>query len=184
MLLEFKDISYQYPGSGNDVFKNLTCKISSPGFHALFGPSGVGKTELAKALAEFMFDDEDALVRLIEPAYVDSVANDWQFGEWWLLVGTDSCRTDIDDDINIQYTSGTTGMPKGIQFSQRNLVFKAGPGAFDLIRRHGFAPELIGTIAGASGGGTADRCQRSSPSAARNLRCRTGRPLRGPLPST
>ena len=33
-----------------------------------------------------------------------------------------------------------------------NLVFKAGPGAFDSIRRHGFAPELIGTIAGASGG--------------------------------
>lgn len=33
-----------------------------------------------------------------------------------------------------------------------NLVFKAGPGAFDSIRRHGFAPERIGTIAGASGG--------------------------------
>src|SRR4030066_2268638 len=28
------------------------------------GPSGVGKTELAKALAEFMFDDADALVRI------------------------------------------------------------------------------------------------------------------------
>ncbi len=28
------------------------------------GPSGVGKTELAKALAEFLFDDADALVRI------------------------------------------------------------------------------------------------------------------------
>ena len=28
------------------------------------GPTGVGKTELAKALAEFMFDDEDAIVRV------------------------------------------------------------------------------------------------------------------------
>jgi len=28
------------------------------------GPSGVGKTELARALAEFMFDDDDALFRL------------------------------------------------------------------------------------------------------------------------
>ncbi len=28
------------------------------------GSSGVGKTELAKALAEFLFDDEDALVRV------------------------------------------------------------------------------------------------------------------------
>ena len=34
----------------------------------------------------------------------------------------------------------------------RNLVFKAGPGAFDTIRRHGFAIDRIGTIAGASGG--------------------------------
>lgn len=36
--------------------------------------------------------------------------------------------------------------------STRNLVFKAGPGAFDSIRRHGFSPERIGTLAGASGG--------------------------------
>ena len=33
-----------------------------------------------------------------------------------------------------------------------NLVFKAGPGAFDTVRRHGFAIDRIGTIAGASGG--------------------------------
>lgn len=36
--------------------------------------------------------------------------------------------------------------------AQRNLVFKAGPEAFDSIRRHGFAPERIGTLVGASGG--------------------------------
>jgi len=34
----------------------------------------------------------------------------------------------------------------------QNLIFKAGPGAFELIRKHGFAAESIGTIAGASGG--------------------------------
>ncbi len=34
------------------------------GSFIFIGPSGVGKTELARALAEFMFDDEDALVRL------------------------------------------------------------------------------------------------------------------------
>jgi ATP-dependent Clp protease ATP-binding subunit ClpC len=34
------------------------------GSFVFIGPSGVGKTELAKALAEFMFEDEDSLVRL------------------------------------------------------------------------------------------------------------------------
>ncbi len=34
------------------------------GSFMFLGPTGVGKTELAKALAEFMFNDEDALVRV------------------------------------------------------------------------------------------------------------------------
>jgi len=34
------------------------------GSFIFLGSSGVGKTELAKALAEFMFDDEDALLRI------------------------------------------------------------------------------------------------------------------------
>lgn len=34
------------------------------GVFMFVGPTGVGKTELARALAEFLFDDEDALVRL------------------------------------------------------------------------------------------------------------------------
>ncbi len=34
------------------------------GSFIFIGPSGVGKTELAKALAEFMFEDPDALVRI------------------------------------------------------------------------------------------------------------------------
>jgi ATP-dependent Clp protease ATP-binding subunit ClpC len=34
------------------------------GSFIFLGSSGVGKTELAKALAEFLFDDEDALVRI------------------------------------------------------------------------------------------------------------------------
>ena len=32
------------------------------------------------------------------------------------------------------------------------LVFKAGAAAFESIRRHGFAPERVGTLVGASGG--------------------------------
>lgn len=36
--------------------------------------------------------------------------------------------------------------------TDRNLVFRAGPVAFDSIRQHGFAAERIGALAGASGG--------------------------------
>lgn len=35
------------------------------------GPAGVGKTELSKALAEFMFDSEDALIRIDMSEYME-----------------------------------------------------------------------------------------------------------------
>ena len=50
MLLDCKDISFKYPGSNTEVFKDMSYRISGPGFHALFGPSGVGKTTLAKMM--------------------------------------------------------------------------------------------------------------------------------------
>ena len=50
MLLELKELNYKYPGSVGDVFRDLSCRVAEPGFHALFGPSGVGKTTLAKII--------------------------------------------------------------------------------------------------------------------------------------
>jgi ATP-dependent Clp protease ATP-binding subunit ClpB len=41
------------------------------GSFLFLGPTGVGKTELAKALAEFMFDSEDALIRLDMSEYME-----------------------------------------------------------------------------------------------------------------
>lgn len=41
------------------------------GSFIFLGPTGVGKTELAKALAEFMFDDEDALIRVDMSEYME-----------------------------------------------------------------------------------------------------------------
>src|SRR5881409_3999426 len=41
------------------------------GSFVFLGPTGVGKTELARALAEFMFDDERAMVRLDMSEYQD-----------------------------------------------------------------------------------------------------------------
>ena len=41
------------------------------GSFIFLGPTGVGKTELARALAEFLFDDEDAMVRLDMSEYME-----------------------------------------------------------------------------------------------------------------
>ena len=41
------------------------------GSFIFLGPTGVGKTELARALAEFLFDDEDAMIRLDMSEYME-----------------------------------------------------------------------------------------------------------------
>ncbi len=51
MRLELTELNYTYPGSVRNVFRQLSCQVTAPGFHALFGPSGVGKTTLAKLIA-------------------------------------------------------------------------------------------------------------------------------------
>jgi ABC-type nitrate/sulfonate/bicarbonate transport system ATPase subunit len=50
MQLECKDLKFQYPGTSIHVFKALSFQVQGPGFHALFGPSGVGKTTLARMI--------------------------------------------------------------------------------------------------------------------------------------
>ena len=50
MIFECRDISFRYPGTEVAVFENLAFRMAGPGFNALFGPSGVGKTSLAHIL--------------------------------------------------------------------------------------------------------------------------------------
>ncbi len=51
MLLKCHNITFKYPSSETDVFNNLSYTIEEPGFHALFGPSGVGKTSFARIIS-------------------------------------------------------------------------------------------------------------------------------------
>ncbi|MBM3542825.1 MAG: ATP-dependent Clp protease ATP-binding subunit, partial [Alphaproteobacteria bacterium] len=44
------------------------------GSFLFLGPTGVGKTELARALAEFLFDDEDSIVRIDMSEYMEKFA--------------------------------------------------------------------------------------------------------------
>ncbi|MGO1225331.1 ATP-dependent chaperone ClpB [Brachybacterium sp. AOP42-C2-15] len=55
-------------GEVSDAVRRARAGISDPdrptGSFLFLGPTGVGKTELAKALAEFLFDDERAMIRI------------------------------------------------------------------------------------------------------------------------
>ncbi|KND48860.1 MAG: ATP-dependent Clp protease ATP-binding subunit ClpB [Parcubacteria bacterium C7867-005] len=59
----------------SDTVKRSRAGISDPnrpiGSFMFLGPTGVGKTELTKALAEFMFDDEKALIRVDMSEYME-----------------------------------------------------------------------------------------------------------------
>ncbi|MBA3012625.1 MAG: ATP-binding cassette domain-containing protein [Proteobacteria bacterium] len=48
MRLECNGLKYTYPESEVAVIDNLCFSMAGPGFNAVFGPSGVGKTSLAK----------------------------------------------------------------------------------------------------------------------------------------
>lgn len=56
MRLQVQNLTLKYPGSQNFVFKDLSFELRTPGFNSLFGPSGVGKTSLAKVLTGEMPD--------------------------------------------------------------------------------------------------------------------------------
>nr|WP_216833063.1 AAA family ATPase [Clavibacter michiganensis] len=61
-----------------DAVRRTRAGISDPdrptGSFLFLGPTGVGKTELAKALAEFLFDDEKAMVRIDMSEYGEKFA--------------------------------------------------------------------------------------------------------------
>jgi len=59
----------------SDAIRRARSGLKDPnrpiGTFIFLGPTGVGKTELAKALAEFMFNDEDALIRIDMSEYME-----------------------------------------------------------------------------------------------------------------
>ena len=60
----------------SDAIRRSRAGLKDPrrpiGSFIFLGPTGVGKTELAKALAEFLFDDADALLRIDMSEYKES----------------------------------------------------------------------------------------------------------------
>ena len=65
-------------GTRRECDSSFACGLSDPkrpiGSFIFLGPTGVGKTELARALAEFLFDDEHAMVRIDMSEYMEKHA--------------------------------------------------------------------------------------------------------------
>jgi len=62
MRLECHHLNFTYPGSRIAAIHNLSFSMKNPGFKALFGPSGVGKTSLAKLIATAKFRNAKEIV--------------------------------------------------------------------------------------------------------------------------
>jgi ATP-dependent Clp protease ATP-binding subunit ClpB len=62
----------------SDAVRRARAGLKDPrrpiGSFLFLGPTGVGKTELARALAEFLFDDESALIRIDMSEYMEKFA--------------------------------------------------------------------------------------------------------------
>ena len=62
----------------SDAVRRARAGLKDPrrpiGSFLFLGPTGVGKTELARALAEFLFDDEQAMVRIDMSEYMEKFA--------------------------------------------------------------------------------------------------------------
>lgn len=81
-LLKMEDILHkrvigqnEAVGVVSDSIRRARSGLKDPkrpiGTFLFLGPTGVGKTELAKALSEFMFQDEDALIRIDMSEYME-----------------------------------------------------------------------------------------------------------------
>ena len=122
MLLECKDISYKYPGSNTGVFKDMNYRISGPGFHALFGPSGVGKTTLAKMMTgnitDFQGEISKSDIRKVLYTYNLERIPGWSTVEEHL-----TATTPANNAVNIEGLVNTFGMEAYLnsRFSQLSL---------------------------------------------------------------
>ena len=110
----------------SDAVRRARAGISDPdrptGSFLFLGPTGVGKTELAKALAEFLFDDERAMIRIDMSEYSEkhSVAR---------LVGAPPGYVGYEEGG--QLTEAVRRRPYSVVLLDE--VEKANPGVFDIL---------------------------------------------------
>jgi len=92
------------------------------GSFLFLGPTGVGKTELAKALAEFLFDDESALVRLDMSEFMEK-------GSVWRLIGSPTGY--VDSESGGMLTEAIRRRPFSVVLFDE--IEKAHPDTFNIL---------------------------------------------------
>ncbi len=66
MQFECKNLTYRYPGTTKTILNGISFALEEPGLHAIFGPSGVGKTSFAKILAGLINGFEGEIIQSLE----------------------------------------------------------------------------------------------------------------------
>ena len=61
--LEFHDVSFHYPGTSEDVLKNVNCKLTQKNKIAVVGPNGAGKTTFIKLLCR-LYEPTEGMITL------------------------------------------------------------------------------------------------------------------------
>jgi len=81
MYIQCKNISYSY-NIQQQVFKNITFEYLKPGFHALFGESGVGKSTLAKIMSGMIAPDSGTIINQSGSSQIIYTTNQERFPGW------------------------------------------------------------------------------------------------------
>jgi len=100
------------------------------------GPSGVGKTELSKALAEFLFGDDDALIQIDMGEFHDRFTASRLFGAPPGYVGYEE-GGQLTEKVRRKPFSLTDGQGRTVDFKNTVLIFTSNLGTSDISKAVG-----------------------------------------------